>query len=101
MLCLLEYNDGFRAAVLMLGGLVNEYLVAFRVKGRAAIDSTLCYVPSENSNNFSMLVHGIAQMYQHGQAFAPCGADAAHDGRVVVPDGIRLPGAQAARNADA
>ena len=38
--CLLEYNDGFRAAVLMLGGLVNEYLVAFRVKGRPAIDST-------------------------------------------------------------
>ena len=34
VLCLLEYNDGFRASVLMLGGLVNEYLVAFRVKGQ-------------------------------------------------------------------
>ena len=71
MLCLLEYNDGFHAAVLMLGGLVNEYLVAFRVKGRAAIDSTLCYVPSENSNNFSMLVHGIAQMYNTGKPSHP------------------------------
>lgn len=30
---LLKYNDGFRAAVVALGGLVNEYLVAFRVKG--------------------------------------------------------------------
>ena len=34
VLCLLEYNDGFRAAVLMLGGLVSEYLVAFRVNGQ-------------------------------------------------------------------
>jgi hypothetical protein len=71
VLCLLEYNDGFRAAVLMLGGLVNEYLVAFRVKGRPAIDSTLCYIPSENSNNFSMLVHGIAQMFQTGKPSHP------------------------------
>ena len=31
VLCLLEYNDGFRASVLMLGGLVSEYLVAFRL----------------------------------------------------------------------
>lgn len=61
--CLVEYNDGFRAATLALGGLVNEYLMALRVKGRPAIDSTLCYVPPENSNNFSMLVHGIAQMF--------------------------------------
>ena len=71
VLCLLEYNDGFRAAVLMLGGLVNEYLVAFRVKGRPAIDSTLCYIPTENSNNFSMLVHGINQMYQTGKPSHP------------------------------
>jgi hypothetical protein len=71
VLCLLEYNDGFRAAVLMLGGLVNEYLVAFRVKGRAAIDSTLCYIPAENSNNFSMLVHGIAGMFETGKPSHP------------------------------
>jgi hypothetical protein len=63
VLCLLEYNDGFRAAVLMLGGLVNEYLVAFRVKGRQEIASANCYVPTENSNNFSPLVHAIAHMY--------------------------------------
>lgn len=71
VLCLLEYNDGFRAATLSLGNLVNEYLVAFRVKGRPGIDSTLCYIPSENSNNFSMLVHGINQMYQTGKPSHP------------------------------
>jgi hypothetical protein len=69
--CLLEYNDGFRGAVVALGGLVNEYLAAFRVKGRAAVDSTLCYVPPENSNNFSMLVHGIAQMFETGRSAYP------------------------------
>ena len=45
--------------------------MAFRVKGRPAIDSTLCYIPTENSNNFSMLVHGIAQMYQTGKPSHP------------------------------
>jgi hypothetical protein len=71
VLCMLEYNDGFKAATLSLGGLVNEYLVAVRVKGRSAIDSTNCYVPTENSNNFSMLVHGIAQMYLTGKPSHP------------------------------
>jgi hypothetical protein len=71
VLCLLEYNDGFRAAVLMLGGLVNEYLVAFRVKGRQGIDAANCYVPVENSNNFSPLVHAIAQMYLTGKRAYP------------------------------
>ena len=71
VLCMLEYNDGFKAATLSLGGLVNEYLVAVKVKGRSAIDSTNCYVPTENSNNFSMLVHGIAQMYQTGKPSHP------------------------------
>jgi len=61
--CFLEYNDGFRATVLMLGGMVNESLVAFQVKGRRQIDSTLCYVPIENSNNFSPFVDAIARMF--------------------------------------
>src|SRR5262245_51823532 len=29
--------------------------------------STLCYIPRENSNNFSMLVHGIVQMIDTGK----------------------------------
>ena len=71
VLCLLEYNDGLRAAIVMLGGLVNEYLVAFRVKGRSQDDSTNCYVPVENSNNFSPLVHAIAQMFVTGKPAYP------------------------------
>ena len=71
MLCLLEYIDGFRAAVVCLGGLVSEYLVAFRVKGKKEIDSTNCYDPIENSNNFSPLVHAIAQMYLTRQRAYP------------------------------
>jgi hypothetical protein len=71
VLCLLEYNDGFRAAVVMLGGLVNEYLVAFRVKGQKQIDATNCYVPVENSNNFSPLVHAIAHMFLTHQRYYP------------------------------
>ena len=29
--------------------------------------ATLCYIPIENSNNFSMLVHGITQMIDTGK----------------------------------
>jgi hypothetical protein len=71
VLCLLEYNDGFRASILMLGGLVNEYLVAFKVKGKKEPDSASCYVPTENSNNFSPLTHAIANMYLTGQHLYP------------------------------
>ena len=71
VLCRIEYNDGFRAAVLALGGLVSDYLVALQVKGRPAIDSTLCYVPAQNSNNFSLLVHGMSQMFETGKATYP------------------------------
>jgi hypothetical protein len=63
VLCHVEYNDGFRANVLCLGGIVSGYLVAFRQKGRQEIDSAQCYIPTENSNNFSPLVHAIAGMF--------------------------------------
>ena len=71
VLCLIVYRDGFRAGALMLGGLVNEYLVAIKVKGRPEPDSTLCYVPIENSNNFSPLVHAIGHMFQTGKLLYP------------------------------
>ncbi len=69
--CFLEYNDGFRATCLMFGGMVNEYLAAFRVKGKPKIESTLCYIPIENSNNFSPLVDSIARMFMTGQRDFP------------------------------
>ena len=69
--CFLEYNDGFRASILMLGGLVSEHLLAFRVKGRREVASTQCYVPIENSNNFSPLVDAIGRMYLTGKTDYP------------------------------
>jgi hypothetical protein len=69
VLGIVEYRDGFQGAVLALGGLVSEYLVAYKAKGK--IESTNCYVPGENSNNFSMLVHGITQMISTGKPSHP------------------------------
>jgi hypothetical protein len=66
---IVEYRDGFKGAVLALGSMVSEYLVAWRAKNK--VESTLCYIPSENSNNFSMLVHGITQMISTGKASHP------------------------------
>ena len=71
VVCLIEYNDGFRASILMLPGLVNEYLIALKVKGKQSPDSTLCYIPIENSNNFSPLAHAIANMYTTGALLYP------------------------------
>lgn len=65
VLGLIEYRDGFKAATLALGG-VSEYIVAVKPK-RAPLQATLCYIPIENSNNFSMLVHGISQMISTGK----------------------------------
>jgi hypothetical protein len=65
--CVLEYRDGFRAAALALGSHVSEYLVAVKRRSQPAPEATLCYIPTENSNNFSMLVHGITQMIATGK----------------------------------
>lgn len=69
VLGMVEYRDGFRAAVLALGGMVSDYLAAYRTQGK--VESTLCYIPSENSNNFSNLVHGITQMIATGKPSHP------------------------------
>lgn len=65
VLGLIEYRDGFKAATLALSG-VSEYLVAVKPRAQHP-QATLCYIPIENSNNFSMLVHGITQMIQTGK----------------------------------
>ena len=64
--CLIEYNDGFRGTALGLGGKAGEYLAAVKIKGDPEPKSTLCYIPIENSNNFSPLVDSIARMYTQG-----------------------------------
>lgn len=65
VLGLVEYRDGFRAATLALDGL-SEYIVAVKPQDQPP-RATLCYIPIENSNNFSMLVHGIAGMISNGK----------------------------------
>jgi len=69
VLGLVEYRDGFRGALVALDA-VSEYLIAVKPKGKQP-EATLCYVPSENSNNFSMLVHGITQMIATGHPPIP------------------------------
>ena len=69
--CVLEYNDGFQATALMLGGKVREYLAAVKVKGRSEPSAALCYIPIENSNNFSPLVDSIARMFLTGKRDYP------------------------------
>lgn len=68
--CIVEYRNGLKAAAVALGGMVSEYLVAVKRKG-VEPEATLCYIPSENSNNFSMLVHGIRQMIETGKPAIP------------------------------
>ena len=65
VLGIVEYQDGFKGAVLALND-VPEYIAAVKSKGKDA-EATLCYIPIENSNNFSMLVHGITQMITTGK----------------------------------
>ena len=49
---------------------VKAVEVAVKPKGKPA-EATNCYIPIENSNNFSMLVHGISQMLSTGKAAYP------------------------------
>ena len=65
VLGLIEYRDGFQAATLALSG-VSEYIAAVKPK-HGPPQATLCYIPIENSNNFSMLVHAITQMINTGE----------------------------------
>jgi hypothetical protein len=69
VLCLIEYCDGFKGGALMLPGLVSEYLFAAQVGGKPY--STLCYIPTENSNNFSPLTDAIARMFLTGKHSYP------------------------------
>ncbi|MEZ5366063.1 MAG: hypothetical protein R2748_27950 [Bryobacterales bacterium] len=65
--CLVEYNDGFRAAGLAMGAKAGGYLAAVKIKGEAQPRATLCYIPIENSNNFSPLVHAIGRCFNTGK----------------------------------
>jgi hypothetical protein len=68
---IVEYRDGFKGYVVALGSMVSEYLAAYKVKGKSEAEATLCYIPTENSNNFSPLVHAIAHMFDTGKHLYP------------------------------
>jgi hypothetical protein len=69
VLGVVEYRDGFLGQVVALSD-VSEYLAAVKPKSREP-EATLCYIPIENSNNFSNLVHGIVRMIETGHAPYP------------------------------
>jgi hypothetical protein len=69
VLGLVEDRDGFQGAVLALSE-GPGYLAAVKPNGKEP-EATLCYIPIENSNNFSMLVHGITQMIATGKPAIP------------------------------
>jgi hypothetical protein len=65
VLGIVEYRDGLVGHVVATNE-VSEYISAVKIKGKDP-QATLCYIPIENSNNFSYLVHGITQMIQTGR----------------------------------
>lgn len=69
--CLIEYNDGTRGTALAMGGKTGEYLAAVKFKDQPEPKGTLCYIPIENSNNFSPLVDSIGRMMNHGTVNCP------------------------------
>ena len=68
---LVEYNDGFRAAVLGAAGMVGDYTVAVRIKGRTEIASTLAFYPSDSGNSFSCLVRHVETLMLTGKSPVP------------------------------
>ena len=70
--CFIEYNDGFRATALLLGGGVSfEYLAAFHVKGRDDRPATSLYLPAESADNISPMLESIERLLSTGQTDSP------------------------------
>ena len=70
--CFIEYNDGFKATALALGGgLTFEYLVAVRIRGRQDLPATSLYLPAESADNISPLVDSIARLCWNGKLDYP------------------------------
>jgi hypothetical protein len=68
----IEYNDGLKATMLLLNGLVKDMSCACRVPGRTDPISTLMYLhPQELCNFFSPLVHHAEQMFLTGEVPYP------------------------------
>jgi hypothetical protein len=66
---LLEYRDGFRAAVIGADGLVSDYSVAVQTAGRTL--STLAHFVRANGNSFSCLVPQIEDLVLNRRPSVP------------------------------
>lgn len=68
----LEYNDGFRATLLMLNGAIKDYCFAARLKGQPAPVSTQFFLPPIPNVTYSAcLVAKIEEMWVTGRAPYP------------------------------
>ena len=70
--CLIEYRDGLKATLLALGGgLVFDYLTAFRLRHDGEVLSTAFEIPAESADNMSPLVHLTVRMLETGLVQTP------------------------------
>jgi len=71
-LFLLDYQDGFRAAVYMINGHIRDFDFAGQVEGRAQPDSTLFWLqPGRFYSHFCGLTHYIEEMIVTGRPAYP------------------------------
>jgi len=71
-LYVIEYNDGFRATMLLLNGAIKDYCFAAQLKGQSEPVSTQFFLtPVPNVNYSACLVHKIDEMFQTGVAPFP------------------------------
>ena len=66
-----EYRDGFRASVLMLYGVVEEFLFAGRVKDASSPVSTLFWLQDKPFGHFARLNMAVEKMFLTGKATYP------------------------------
>src|SRR5262249_19726414 len=69
---LIEYRDGRRGTVLMLGGVTRDFLAAVKVAGQAApLAANFWLQPGAPYGHFTMLVRGIDRMFATGKPSWP------------------------------
>ena len=67
------YNDGLRATMLLMNGLVGDFTFAGRLKGKSEPLSTLFYLPPNPNVVYSAaLMANAEQMFLTGKAPYPC-----------------------------
>jgi hypothetical protein len=68
----IEYNDGFKATLLMLDGGLKDFNFAARVRGMPGVQSTQFFLsPEPNVTYSACLAHGIEKMFETGVAPYP------------------------------